>query len=72
MLSQDVVSFSDASAKDHTRPGILTPPSDNSLNLLDGSGTGGKKRKRDGNTMEDLLKDSFVVRVSKHTSLLVD
>lgn len=48
----------------HTRSGVLTPKSDNSLNLSDGAGFGGKKRKRDGNTMEDLLKDKFVVRVS--------
>lgn len=48
----------------HTRSGVLTPKSDNSLNLSDDAGFGGKKRKRDGNTMEDLLKDKFVVRVS--------
>ncbi|KAH6719315.1 DNA replication regulator SLD3-domain-containing protein [Leptodontidium sp. MPI-SDFR-AT-0119] len=45
-----------------TRSGILTPASDTSLNLSDGAGIGGKKRKRDGNTMEDLLRDKFVVR----------
>ncbi|KAL2067193.1 hypothetical protein VTL71DRAFT_1617 [Oculimacula yallundae] len=45
-----------------TRSGILTPASDNSLNHSDGVGSGGKKRKRDGNTMEDLLRDKFVVR----------
>ncbi|CZS90696.1 hypothetical protein WAI453_004013 [Rhynchosporium graminicola] len=49
----------DASA---TRSGILTPTSDNSLNLSDGVGFGGRKRKRDGNSMEDLLRTKFVVR----------
>lgn len=63
MLSQDVLPPSDASAKYQARSGILTPPiADNYLN--DGSGLGSKKRKREENTMEDLLKDCFVVRVS--------
>ena len=60
MFSQDENLVSDAS---NTRR-ILTPVSDNSLNGSDGLTFGGKKRKRDGNTMEDLLKDSFVVKVS--------
>jgi len=60
MFSQDENQVSDAS---NTRR-ILTPVSDNFLNGSDGSTFGGKKRKRDGNTMEDLLKDSFVVKVS--------
>ncbi len=64
MLFQDGNPFSDASARSQTRSGILTPASDTSLNLSDGANHGGRKRKRDGNTMEDLLKDSFVVRVS--------
>ena len=64
MLFQDGISFSDASAKSQIRPGILTPASDTSLNLSDEANHGGRKRKRDDSTMEDLLKDSFVVRVS--------
>lgn len=43
-----------------TRP--LTPASDNSLNSGDGL-FGSKKRKRDGSTMDDLLKDKFVIKV---------
>lgn len=43
---------------------ILTPAaSDGTLDLSDGSGFSSKKRKRDGSTMEDLLKDKFVARV---------
>ena len=54
----------EANVASATRSGILTPASDNSLNRSDGVGSGGRKRKRDGNTMEDLLRDKFVVRVS--------
>jgi DNA replication regulator SLD3 len=64
MFGQDEVPGSDASARTLTRSGILTPASDNSLNLSDGVSSGSKKRKRDGNTMEDLLRDSFAVKVS--------
>jgi DNA replication regulator SLD3 len=60
MFSQDENPPSDAS---NTRR-ILTPISGSSLSGLDGLDFGGKKRKRDGNTMEDLLKDPFVVKVS--------
>jgi hypothetical protein len=60
MFSQDENPVSDAS----TTRRILTPISETSLNGSDGLGSGGKKRKRDGNTMEDLLKASFVVKVS--------
>jgi DNA replication regulator SLD3 len=65
MSGQEEHHGSDASVKTQTRSGILTPASDNSLNLSDGASYGAKKRKRDDNTMEDLLKDTFVVRVSK-------
>lgn len=58
MFSQDENPVSDAS---NTRR-ILTPISDTPLNRSDSLGPGGKKRKRDGNTMEDLLKDSFNVK----------
>ena len=54
----------DASAQTRQTGGILTPLSDNSLNLSDEGLHGGRKRKRDGSTMEDLLKDPFVVKVS--------
>lgn len=64
MLGKDEVPGSDASAKTLTRSGVLTPASDNSLNLSDGVSSRSKKRKRDGNTMEDLLKESFAVKVS--------
>lgn len=47
-----------------TRSGILTPASDTSLNASDGIESGLKKRKRDGSTMDDLLKDKFTVKVS--------
>ncbi len=66
MSGQEEHHVSDASAKTQTRSGILTPASNSSLNLSDGASSGGKKRKRDGNSMEDLLKDAFVIRVSKH------
>ena len=59
MLSQDENLAFDASAQTRQTGGTLTPISDYSLNSIDG----GKKRKRDGNTMEDLLKDPFIVRV---------
>jgi DNA replication regulator SLD3 len=49
----------------------LTPLSDLSHDLSDGGGLGGKKRKRDGNTMEDLLKDSFTIRVAHSYPLSV-
>ena len=60
MFSQDETPPSDASG---TRR-ILTPISDASLNGSDEIGSGGRKRKRDGNTMDDLLRDPFVVKVS--------
>ncbi|TVY85370.1 hypothetical protein LSUE1_G000294 [Lachnellula suecica] len=62
MLNQDELPGSDASAKLQTRSGILTPASDNSLNLCDGTSSGARKRKRSGDTMEGLLKGSFVVK----------
>ena len=65
MSGQEEHHGSDASNKTQTRSGIITPASDNFLNASDGANSGLKKRKRDGNTMEDLLKDAFVVRVSK-------
>jgi hypothetical protein len=65
MSGQEEHHASNASAKTQTRAGILTPASDNSLNLSDDTSSRVKKRKRDGNTMEDLLKDTFVVRVSE-------
>jgi hypothetical protein len=64
MLSQDDNPASDASIQTRQTGGILTPLSDNSLNSTDGRLHGVRKRKRDGNTMEDLLEEPFVVRVS--------
>jgi len=66
MSSQYNGPVSDASVETRLKSGILTPASQNSLNLSDEL-AGGKKRKRDGNTMEDLLKDPFVVKVSLWT-----
>jgi DNA replication regulator SLD3 len=69
MFSQDENPVSDAS---NTRR-ILTPIFNPSLETdgRDALEFGGKKRKRDGSTMEDLLRDSFVVKVG-NTTLLLD
>lgn len=64
MSGQEVHHGSDASNKTQTRSGIITPTSDNFVSPSEGANSGLKKRKRDGNTMEDLLKDAFVIRVS--------
>jgi DNA replication regulator SLD3 len=69
MSGQEEQHGSDASTTTQTRSGILTPASNNFVNPSDAASPGLKKRKRDGNTMEDLLKDAFVVRVSKGTPL---
>ncbi len=52
-----------------TRPtsGILSPASESALNLDQPSTRTSKKRKRDANTMEDLLDDAFVVKVCSNT-----
>ena len=65
MPSQDGNPLSDASS---TRP-ILTPPAEPSQTSSDGAPSGSRKRKRDGNTMEDLLKDHFVVKVRGHLAV---
>lgn len=64
MSGQEEHHASDASTKTQTRSHILTPASDNFAIPSDGTSSGLRKRKRDGNTIEDLLKDTFVVRVS--------
>jgi DNA replication regulator SLD3 len=64
MFSQTEDIVSDATVRIQPRSSILTPVPDNTLNLSDDPNYGGKKRKRDGNTMDDLLKDTFIVRVS--------
>ena len=70
MSSQDGLQVSDASAKFSTRSRILTPVSDISTDLSDGLSAGSKKRKRDGNTMDDLLKERFAVKViTAHLSI---
>lgn len=63
MSGQEGHHVSDASARLSTRSGILTPVSDILSNLNDGFGSAGRKRKRDGNTMDDLLKEQFIVKV---------
>ena len=67
MIDQDEHDVSDAFVHSRARSGILTPASDNSLNLSDGAALESRKRKRDVNTMDDLLKDSFVVKVRNYT-----
>ncbi|PBP22579.1 hypothetical protein BUE80_DR006430 [Diplocarpon rosae] len=46
----------------HSRSGLLTPASDNSLNLGDGAVLAARKRKRDSGSTEDLLRDKFFVK----------
>jgi len=60
-------SFSDASVKGQTRTKITVADnattSDSAISLSDGLGQESRKRKRDGSTADDLLRDTFVVRV---------
>jgi DNA replication regulator SLD3 len=60
MRGQDE-SFTDASSQAR-QSGILTPASDSSFNHEMKPGTS-RKRKREGNTVEDLLSETFVVKV---------
>lgn len=67
MSGQDELRLSDASIEEQTRTKFIadtSTTSDTAINLSDGIGADSRKRKRAGSTMEDLLKDSFVVRVS--------
>ena len=64
MISQDENLAFSASAKTRKTGAILTSLLDATGNSIDGELHNGKKRKRNGNTMEDLLEDPFVVRVS--------
>ncbi|RFU35956.1 hypothetical protein B7463_g292, partial [Scytalidium lignicola] len=61
MLSQNGRPLSNPSANTRLTP-ILSQASGNSLNENDGVSQGLKKRKRDGSTVEDLLKEGFVVK----------
>lgn len=63
MSSQDASPFSDASIRQARRPSGVLTPSSQSFCQDDIGSLGGKKRKRDGNSLEDLLKDTFVVKV---------
>src|SRR3954466_9535408 len=68
MSSQDTSPLSDASihhARQHS--GILTPSSQ-SVELNDE--LRGKKRKRDANSLEDLLTDKFVIKVGLYSDFL--
>jgi DNA replication regulator SLD3 len=56
----------DASKHVYKNTGILTPASDTTFDIEPSSGTGTRKRKRDGNTIADLLDDAFVVKVRYH------
>jgi hypothetical protein len=63
MSSQCLHQSSDASiALDRTRPATCT--SDSAIELDEGSGS--RKRKRDAGTVNELLRDSFVVKVDNH------
>lgn len=66
MSSQNDWPISDASIQTRQKSVAISTAklSDNPFILTDGAGLGGRKRKRDGDTLEDLLKTSFVVRVS--------
>lgn len=60
----------DALVETRRQSGFLTPTSDCSLNADNAAVSETKKRKREGDaTMEDLLKESFVVKVCTRTSL---
>lgn len=63
MSSQDVSPFSDASIHQARRQSGVLTPSSQSICHDDIGNLGSKKRKRDGNSLEDLLKDTFVVKV---------
>ncbi|CAL3970907.1 hypothetical protein PZA11_007310 [Diplocarpon coronariae] len=67
MSSQFEKHVGDAS---HTRSGLLTPASDDSPNLTARAALGSKKRKRDGSSMEDLLRDKFIVRPYPSTGIV--
>ncbi|ESZ92222.1 hypothetical protein SBOR_7387 [Sclerotinia borealis F-4128] len=62
MSSQDASPFSDASIRQARRQSGVLTPSSQSICQDDIGSLGGKKRKRDGNSLEDLLKDTFVVK----------
>ncbi len=63
MFGQNVNAVFDATARSPARSGIITPTSDDGP-LHETVSYGTKKRKRDGSTMDDLLTETFVVRVS--------
>lgn len=63
MGKQDDGPISDALCGSRQRSGILTPASESSLNNEDGLSTTARKRKRVGDTMEELLNDVFVIKV---------
>lgn len=63
MSSQDASPFSDASIHQARRQSGVLTPSSQSICHDDIGNLGSKKRKRDGNSLEDLLKDTFVVKV---------
>ncbi|KAK6595381.1 hypothetical protein H4I95_10739 [Botrytis cinerea] len=62
MSSQDASPFSDASIHQARRQSGVLTPSSQSICHDDIGNLGSKKRKRDGNSLEDLLKDTFVVK----------
>ncbi|KAK6593866.1 hypothetical protein H4I96_10779 [Botrytis cinerea] len=64
MSSQDASPFSDASIHQARRQSGVLTPSSQSICHDDIGNLGSKKRKRDGNSLEDLLKDTFVVKVA--------
>ncbi|APA14620.1 hypothetical protein sscle_13g093900 [Sclerotinia sclerotiorum 1980 UF-70] len=62
MSSQDAFPFSDASIHQARRQSAVLTPSSQSIGQDDRGSLGSKKRKRDGNSLEDLLKDTFIVK----------
>jgi hypothetical protein len=64
MGGQEECSKFDAS----TRTRILRPSSDSSLNSHEASKVETKKRKREESTMENLLDESFIVKVANELS----
>ncbi|EDO04114.1 hypothetical protein SS1G_06597 [Sclerotinia sclerotiorum 1980 UF-70] len=63
MSSQDAFPFSDASIHQARRQSAVLTPSSQSIGQDDRGSLGSKKRKRDGNSLEDLLKDTFIVKI---------
>ncbi|CAD6446705.1 1561ca9a-3143-42d0-9a98-e30d1f5d6332 [Sclerotinia trifoliorum] len=62
MSSQDASLLPDASIHQARRRSAVLTPSSQAIGQDDIASLGSKKRKRDGNSLEDLLKDTFIVK----------